>query len=140
MEFIFKDNATLTRRWPPMSAKTSSFGMTHKLMPVGGIVPSPSCPLRLQHPFAACCILHVVDMWEVEEKTMQSVASQEQQLTGLSRIRRVHGQPSDPYELIFLDHQDHIIVPLTEWFRLRKEQGPDSTRKTYLACLQSYFI
>jgi site-specific recombinase XerD len=76
----------------------------------------------------------------VEEKTMQAVASQEQQLTGFSRIRRVHGQPSDPYELIFLDHQDHIIVPLTEWFRLRKEQGPDSTRKTYLACLQSYFI
>jgi len=78
-------------------------------------------------------------MWKVEEKTMQTVASQEQQLTWFSRIRRVHGQPSDPYELIFLDHQDHIIVPLTEWYRLRKEQGPDSTRNTYLACLQSYF-
>lgn len=79
-------------------------------------------------------------MWEAEEKTVQTVASQEQQLTGLARICRVHGQPSDPYELIFLDHQGHIIVPLTEWFCLRKEQGPDSTRKTYLACLQSYFI
>jgi len=78
-------------------------------------------------------------MWEVEEKAMQTVASQEQQLTGLLRIRRVHGQPSDPYELIFLDQQDRIIVPLTEWYRLRKDQGPLSTRKTYLACLVSYF-
>jgi hypothetical protein len=75
----------------------------------------------------------------VEEKTLQTVASQEQQLTEHWRIRRVYGLPSDPYELIFLDQQDHIIVSLTEWFRLRKEQGSDSTRKTYLACLQSYF-
>jgi site-specific recombinase XerD len=78
-------------------------------------------------------------MWEVEEKSVQPAALQEQPLTVLSRIRRGHGQPSDPYELIFLDHQDHIIVPLTEWYRLRKEQGPESTRKTYLACLLSYF-
>jgi len=78
-------------------------------------------------------------MRPVEEETTEIRVSQEQQLTGLSRICRVHGQPSDPYELIFLDQQDRILVPLTEWYRLRKEQGPDSTRKTYLACLQSYF-
>ncbi len=70
---------------------------------------------------------------------MQTTASQEQQLTTLSQIRRVHGQPGDRYDLIFLDQQDRIIVPLTEWYRLRKEQGPVSTSNTYLACLQSYF-
>ncbi len=70
---------------------------------------------------------------------MQPMASQEQQLTQLSRIRRVYGQPDDPYELIFLDQHHRIIVPLTEWYRLRKEQGPASTRNTYLACLLPFF-
>ena len=59
--------------------------------------------------------------------------------TTASQIRRVRGQPGDPYELIFLDQQDRIVVPLTEWYRLRIGQGPASTRSTYLACLQSYF-
>jgi len=70
---------------------------------------------------------------------MQTASSQEQQLTMLSRIRRVRGQSGDPYDLIFLDQYDRIIVPLTEWYRLRKEQGPASTRSTYLACLLPYF-
>src|SRR2546425_5004547 len=70
---------------------------------------------------------------------MQTIAPQEQQLTTLSRIRRVRGQPGDPYELIFLDQHDQILIPLTEWYRLRKEQGPVSTRNTYLACLLPYF-
>ncbi len=70
---------------------------------------------------------------------MQTTVSQEKQLITLSRIRRVRGQPGDPYDLIFLDQHDRIIVPLTEWYRLRKEQGPASTRNTYLACLLPYF-
>ncbi len=70
---------------------------------------------------------------------MQPMASQEQQLMQLSRIRRVYGQPDDPYDLIFLDQHHRIIVPLTEWYRLRKEQGPASTRNTYLACLLPFF-
>lgn len=70
---------------------------------------------------------------------MQTTTSQEQQLTALSRVRRVRGRPGDLYELIFLDQRDRIIVPLTEWYRLRKEQGPASTRNTYLACLLPYF-
>jgi site-specific recombinase XerD len=70
---------------------------------------------------------------------MPPTPSQKQQLSTLSRIRRVRGQPEDPYELIFLDQQDHIIVPLTEWYRLRTEQGPASTGNTYLACLMPFF-
>ena len=70
---------------------------------------------------------------------MSTTASQKQHLTTLSQIRRVHGQPGDRYELIFHDQQDCIIVPLTEWYRLRIEQGPASTRNTYLACLMPWF-
>ncbi len=70
---------------------------------------------------------------------MPTVAIQEKPLTTLSQIRRVRGQPGDLYEIIFLDQHDHIVVPLTEWYRLRKEQGPASTRSTYLACLMPWF-
>ncbi len=70
---------------------------------------------------------------------MPTATSLTQQLKMPSPVRRVRGQAGDLYELIFLDQQDQIIVPLTEWYRLRKEQGPTSTRSTYLACLQSYF-
>lgn len=70
---------------------------------------------------------------------MQATATQEQPPTTLSQIRRVYGQPGDPYKLIFLDQQDRIIVPLTEWYRLRLECGPASTRNTYLAYLTPWF-
>jgi len=51
---------------------------------------------------------------------MPTTTSQEQHLTAtLSQIRRVRGQADDLYDLIFLDQQDRIIVPLTEWYRLR---------------------
>ena len=52
---------------------------------------------------------------------MSTTASQEQHLARLSQIRRVRGQPGDLYDLNFLDQQDHITVPLTAWYRLRKE-------------------
>jgi hypothetical protein len=70
---------------------------------------------------------------------MRTTASQERQLTPLSRVHRVRGKPGDLYDLIFLDQHNRIIVPLTEWYRLREEQGPASTRNTYLACLLPYF-
>lgn len=70
---------------------------------------------------------------------MSTITPQKQHLTALSQIRRVRGQPGDRYELIFLDQHDYIIVPLTEWYRLRIEQGPASTRNTYLACLMPWF-
>lgn len=70
---------------------------------------------------------------------MATTASQAKPLTTLSQIRRVRGQAGDRYKLIFLDQQDRIIVPLTEWYRLRIEQGSASTRNTYLACLMPWF-
>src|SRR5229473_3813128 len=70
---------------------------------------------------------------------MQTTPSSKQLLETPSQVCRVRGQPNDLYDLIFLDQQDRIIVPLTEWYRLRKEQGPASTRSTYLACLMPFF-
>src|SRR6266567_4419678 len=70
---------------------------------------------------------------------MHTTTSNAQNMSPLSQIRRVRGQPGDPYELIFLDQQDRIVVPLTEWYRLRKDLGPASTRNTYLACLMPWF-
>src|SRR5712691_6350761 len=70
---------------------------------------------------------------------MSTISAQERHLTTLSQILRIRGQAGDLYELIFLDQHDRIIVPLTEWYRLRIEQGPASTRNTYLACLMPWF-
>src|SRR5712691_1818573 len=102
---------------------------------------STSFLFRLQHPFSS---VFSSEEWCGEYvgsagKNMLTATSLTQRLKMPSQVRRVRGQVGDLYELIFLDQQDRIIVPLTEWYRLRKEQGPTSTRSTYLACLQSYF-
>lgn len=67
-------------------------------------------------------------------------ALQEQQSTGFLSIQRVRGRPGDLYEVIFVDQSGHIVVPLTEWYRLRKEIGPQSTRNTYLTYLISFLV
>jgi hypothetical protein len=77
-------------------------------------------------------------MWRWEKNDLPSTVSQEQPFSTLSRIRRVRCQPGDLYEVIFLDQHDRIVVPLTEWYRLRKEYGSKGTRETYLTCLLPY--
>ncbi|HEY6407524.1 MAG TPA: hypothetical protein VIY29_08660 [Ktedonobacteraceae bacterium] len=57
----------------------------------------------------------------------------------LTNIRRIRGNPGDRYEVNFLDQQGKLVVPLTEWYRLRTERGPSSTRNTYLASLLPFF-
>src|SRR6266571_2454874 len=69
---------------------------------------------------------------------MPTTTSQNQRLATFSHIHRVTGSPGDPYEVIFVNQSGLPIVPLTEWYRLRLERGPKSTRDTYLTCLQSY--
>ena len=66
---------------------------------------------------------------------MSTTISPTQQEASFSHIRRVAGRPNDPYETIFVNQHGLPIVPLTEWYRLRKPAGPESTRNTYLACL-----
>ncbi len=70
---------------------------------------------------------------------MATILPQERELAPISRIQRIVGRPDDPYEVIFLNREGRIIVPLTEWYRLRKSQGPLSTRETYLFCLLPFF-
>jgi len=55
-----------------------------------------------------------------------------------SPIRRVPCPPGSSYEVIFLDQQGRIVVPLTEWYRLRQNRGASGTRTTYLTRLSPY--
>lgn len=57
----------------------------------------------------------------------------------MTKIQRIKGQPGAPYEVLFVDQHGHLIVALTEWYRLRSSQGPASTRDTYLSCLLPFF-
>lgn len=57
----------------------------------------------------------------------------------MTKIQRIKGQPGAPYEVLFIDQHGHLIVALTEWYRLRSSQGPASTRDTYLSCLLPFF-
>lgn len=77
-------------------------------------------------------------MWRWEDDDLPSAVSQEHPFSALSRIHRVRCQPGDLYEVVFLDQHDRIVVPLTEWYRLRKERGSKGTRETYLTCLLPY--
>jgi len=57
----------------------------------------------------------------------------------MTKIRRIKGSPDAPYQVVFVDQQGHLLVALTEWYRVRSGQGPTSTRDTYLTCLLSFF-
>jgi integrase len=69
---------------------------------------------------------------------MTTATPQKMPLVTEPRIRRIRCQPDDTYQVIFVDQNDRIVVPLTEWYRLRKQQGPGSTRETYLTCLMPF--
>jgi site-specific recombinase XerD len=75
-------------------------------------------------------------MWM--DKVMPTITPQDQCLIALSHVRRVVGKPGDPYEIIFVNQYGRPIVPLTEWYRLRKHLGPVSTCNTYLMYLQAF--
>src|SRR5205823_5674332 len=62
----------------------------------------------------------------------------EHHLTAMTRIRRIRGNPGDPYEIVFVNQSGCPIVPLTEWYRLRAGLGPARTRNTYLTCLMPF--
>lgn len=69
---------------------------------------------------------------------MSTVTPEDPCLAALSRIRRIAGKPGDPYAVIFVNRYGCPIVPLTEWYHLRQHLGPESTRNTYLTCLQPF--
>ena len=57
----------------------------------------------------------------------------------MTTIRKIKGEAGTLYTVLFVDQQGHLIVGLTEWYRVRTQQGPASTRDTYLACLLPFF-
>jgi hypothetical protein len=54
-------------------------------------------------------------------------------------LRKVVGPPGGRYTLIIVDSSGRLVSPLTEWYRLRKQPGPDGTRRTYLGFLLPFF-
>ena len=69
---------------------------------------------------------------------LPTVISGERPFSRPSHIQRIRCQPGDLYKVIFLDHQDRIVVPLTEWYHQRQTYGSRGTRETYLTCLLPY--
>jgi site-specific recombinase XerD len=57
----------------------------------------------------------------------------------LSGFRKIAGPPGGQYELLIVDHAGRPVSPLCEWYRLRKQPGPNGTGRTYLASLQPFF-
>jgi len=41
----------------------------------------------------------------------------------MTTIQRIKGQKGAPYEVLFVDQHGHLIVALTEWYRLRSTLG-----------------
>ncbi|MBV9896293.1 MAG: tyrosine-type recombinase/integrase [Chloroflexi bacterium] len=48
-------------------------------------------------------------------------------------------EPESQYELLIFDRSWSPVVPLNEWYRLRKNRGSPRTRQTYLAMLCPFF-
>ncbi len=69
---------------------------------------------------------------------MSTPISPDRQPTVLTHFRKVVGKSGEPYEIIFVNRQGCPVVPLTEWYQLRKAVGPSSTRATYLAYLMPF--
>jgi len=57
----------------------------------------------------------------------------------MTKIQRIKGQPDALYEVLFVEESGHLMVALTEWYRVRSTLGPTSTRDTYLSCLLPFF-
>jgi hypothetical protein len=66
---------------------------------------------------------------------MRAKERQQGRFVSLSGLHKERGRPGDLYELKILDEQGRPISHLMEWFRLRKEPGPNRTRQTYLDLL-----
>lgn len=54
-------------------------------------------------------------------------------------LQKVVSPPGGRYALIIVDSSGRPVSPLTEWYRLRKQPGPDGTRRTYLGFLLPFF-
>lgn len=73
------------------------------------------------------------------EESMRAKGRDGGRFVSLSGFRKIAGPPGGRYELLVVDSAGRPVSPLCEWYRLRKQPGPDGTRRTYLAFLQPFF-
>ncbi len=70
---------------------------------------------------------------------MRAKEREQGQFVAPSRFRKIAGPPGGRYELLIVDRNGRPVSHLCEWYRLRKQPGPNGTRRTYLHFLQPFF-
>lgn len=70
---------------------------------------------------------------------MRTKGREQGRFVALSGFQKRAGAPDGRYELLIVDRDGKPVSPLCEWYRLRKQPGPNGTRRTYLNFLQPFF-
>jgi hypothetical protein len=70
---------------------------------------------------------------------MRAKGRERGRFVALSGLRKIAGPPDGRYELLLVDGSGRPVSHLCEWYRLRKQPGPNGTRRTYLNFLQPFF-
>jgi hypothetical protein len=70
---------------------------------------------------------------------MRTKGREQGRFVALSGFRKITGPPDGRYELLIVDGNGKPVSHLCEWHRLRKQSGPNGTRRTYLNFLQPFF-
>ena len=70
---------------------------------------------------------------------MRAKGREQGRFVALSGFRKLAGPPDGRYEVLIVDGTGKPVSHLCEWHRLRKQAGPNGTRRTYLNLLQPFF-
>src|SRR5713226_850651 len=70
---------------------------------------------------------------------MRAKEREQGQFVAPSRFRKIAVPPGERYELLIVDGNGRPVSHVCEWYRLRKQPGPNGTRRTYLGFLQPFF-
>ncbi len=70
---------------------------------------------------------------------MRTKGREQGRFVALSGFRKLAGSPDGCYEVLIVDGDGRPVSHLCEWYRLRKQPGPNGTRRTYLNFLQPFF-
>jgi hypothetical protein len=70
---------------------------------------------------------------------MRAKGRERGRFVALSGFRKIAGSSDGRYEVLIVDGSGRPVSPLCEWYRLRKQPGPNGTRRTYLNFLQPFF-
>jgi site-specific recombinase XerD len=70
---------------------------------------------------------------------MRTKGREQGRFVALSGFRKLAGPPGGCYEVLIVDGNGKPVSHLCEWHRLRKQLGPNGTKRTYLNFLQPFF-